>query len=267
MSLIQLAKVAIHTALHKTGYQISRYYRQPGGAMAHGEQPPVDLTERDIAVCRRVLPYTMTSYEQIFSLRRAVEYIIHGRIPGNFVECGAWKGGSSMVMALTLLEVGDTSRHLYLYDTFDAGWPDAISEHDVSVYGETPRDMWVRAQQQGWTVETLFARQEAVRQAMASTGYPMDKVHLIKGKVEDTIPAQAPETIALLRLDTDWYESTWHEMTRLYPRISRGGVLIQDDYGYLKGARKATDEYFAQRGIAMLLHRVNATGYRIGVRL
>lgn len=232
---------------------------------AGADDAPCDLGEDDIRVTERVRPYMMTTFEQIFSLGRAVEYVVQHAIPGDFVECGVWNGGSSMVMALTLLEIGD-SRHLYLFDTFAEGWPDPTSEHDVSVYRETPHEMWVRAQQPGYTTGTLYAKEESVRTAMACTGYPMDKVHFIKGKVEDTVPGRAPETIAILRLDTDWYESTWHEMTHLFPRLSPGGVLIQDDYGYLRGARKATNEYFQQHGIAMLLHRVNASGYRIGVK-
>jgi hypothetical protein len=87
----------------------------------------------------------------------------------------------------------------------------------------------------------------------------------VRGKVEDTLPAQAPEQIALLRLDTDWYESTRHELEHLYPRLVSGGVLIIDDYGYWQGARQATDEYFAGRGIHLLLNRIDITG-RIAIK-
>ena len=77
--------------------------------------------------------------------------------------------------------------------------------------------------------------------------------------VEDTIPAAAPEALALLRLDTDWYESTRHELVHLYPRIATGGVLIIDDYGHWEGARRAVDEYFASAAPPVLLHRVDYT--------
>ncbi|HSR89761.1 MAG TPA: TylF/MycF/NovP-related O-methyltransferase, partial [Gemmatimonadales bacterium] len=79
-------------------------------------------------------------------------------------------------------------------------------------------------------------------------------------------PDAAPSTISLLRLDTDWYESTRHELTHLFPRLSPGGVLIIDDYGHWQGARKATDEYFARHSVRMLLNRIDYTG-RIGVKL
>ena len=66
-----------------------------------------------------------------------------------------------------------------------------------------------------------------------------------------------PERIALLRIDTDWYESTRHELVHLYPRLSPGGVLIIDDYGHWQGARKAVDEYF-QAGL--FLNHIDYTG-------
>jgi hypothetical protein len=87
---------------------------------------------------------------------------------------------------------------------------------------------------------------------------------LIAGKVEETLPEHAPESIALLRLDTDWYESTRHELEHLFPRVVAGGVLLLDDYGHWKGSRKAVDEYFAAQGITMLLNRVDYTG-RLGI--
>jgi hypothetical protein len=86
------------------------------------------------------------------------------------------------------------------------------------------------------------------------------------GKVEDTIPADIPEKIALLRLDTDWYESTKHELIHLFPRLQKGGVLIIDDYGFWKGARKAVDEYFAENNIQILLNRIDDTG-RMAIKL
>ncbi len=96
------------------------------------------------------------------------------------------------------------------------------------------------------------------------TGYPAGQTHFVPGMVEETIPASAPEKIALLRLDTDWYESTRHELEHLFPRIVDGGVLIIDDYGHWAGARRAVDEYFRNQGIALLLNRLDYTG-RIGI--
>jgi hypothetical protein len=91
-------------------------------------------------------------------------------------------------------------------------------------------------------------------------------VRFVKGLVEDTLPSSAPESIALLRLDTDWYESTRHELIHLFPRLVSGGVLILDDYGHWQGARKALDEYFEEHGVKMLLNRIDYSA-RIGVKL
>jgi hypothetical protein len=106
-----------------------------------------------------------------------------------------------------------------------------------------------------WAVASL----EDVKANIASTGYPAEKIHYVKGKVEDTIPQTIPQRIALLRLDTDWYESTRHELNHLYPLLSRHGLLIIDDYGHWQGARQAVDEYFAGSAQPVFLHRVDYT--------
>jgi hypothetical protein len=82
----------------------------------------------------------------------------------------------------------------------------------------------------------------------------------VKGKVEETIPGVVPAQIALLRLDTDWYESTYHELTHLYPLLSKNGVLIIDDYGYWEGCRKATDQFLKENHLDLLLQRLDSTG-------
>ena len=89
---------------------------------------------------------------------------------------------------------------------------------------------------------------------------------MVPGLVEDTVPSQAPEVIALLRLDTDWYKSTWHELEHLYPRLSVGGVLIIDDYGHWEGARRAVDEFIEAKGLRLFLSRIDYTG-RLAIKL
>ena len=157
-----------------------------------------------------------------------------------------------MAAARTLLELGDASRHLYLFDTF-RGMTEP-SEED----GERAA-RWMRSRRPKHFVVGL----EEVRHNLNLTGYPADHVHLISGPVENTLPGSAPERICLLRLDTDFYKSTLHELVHLFPRLQPGGVLIVDDYGSWEGARKATDEYLADK--AILLHRMDHTG-RIAVK-
>ena len=100
---------------------------------------------------------------------------------------------------------------------------------------------------------------------MRTTGYPDDRIHYVKGKVEDTIPATLPEQIAVLRLDTDWYESTYHELVHLYPQLAPAGVLYIDDFGCWLGAREAVGQYFSEHPSKILLNRVDG-GARIGVK-
>lgn len=244
-----LLKRVVQRALHKSGYRIERRY-------------PVDYTPALIAVIDRVAPFTMTSAARIADTCAAVEYVVENAIPGDVVECGVWRGGSMMAIALTLQRLGAGDRDLYLFDTF-AGMPEPTGA-DVARGGLRAHDEWARTQVEQRNI-WAHASMEDVEQALGSTGYDRARIHLVKGLVEETIPDHAPAHISLLRLDTDWYESTKHELVHLFPRLSVGGVLILDDYGYWEGARKATDEYVRENGIRIMLHRSDVSG-RIGVK-
>ncbi len=209
--------------------------------------------------------YTMTSWERLYSLHSAVRYIVKANIPGDFLECGVWRGGSMMMAALTLLALGRTDRRLYLFDTFE-GLPKPDQALDVDVWGNSGMEAWQPHRKSDESSDWAYASLEEVRANMESTGYPMDKVFFVKGMVEETLPAQAADQIALLRLDTDWYSSTRHELEHLYPRLSQNGILIVDDYGHFLGARKAVDEYFAALNMPPLLTRVDYAG-RIAVKV
>jgi O-methyltransferase len=197
--------------------------------------------------------FTMTSWERLYALYKSVLYVIANGIPGEFVECGVWRGGSMRLVAMTLLSMGVKNRSLYLYDTFE-GMTEP-TERDVDLYGNRAVDDWFQIKRRG--VKWAYAPVEEVRDNIASTGYPMDKVKLVQGPVENTIPETIPETIAILRLDTDWYESTKHEVEHLYPRLAPEGVLAIDDYGHYQGARKAIDDYFVHSTRKPLLNRID----------
>jgi hypothetical protein len=224
---------------------------------------PPDFDAADRATIDAVRAYTSTSAERIVALRHAVQYVVANGIPGDFVECGVWKGGSMMAAARTLLEMGDTSRDLYLYDTFEG--MTAPTMRDVSYGGESAAAVWKDRRGEDGTSTWSNISLDTVREAMESVGYDQARIHLVKGPVEQTIPEQAPSQIALLRLDTDWYESTYHELEHLFPRLVVGGVLIIDDYGHWLGAREATDEYIRKHGVRLLLNRIDYTG-RIAVK-
>jgi hypothetical protein len=162
-------------------------------------------------------------------------------IPGDVVECGVWRGGVSMAMASRLSMAGQ-AKDLYLYDTFDG--MSEPTENDVAPSGQKAEVLLKNLAKDEQNHIWAFAPIDKVRSNVESVGYPAEKIKFVKGKVEETIPETMPEKIALLRLDTDWYESTKHELLHLYPLLVSGGVLILDDYGYWAGARKAVDEFF-----------------------
>jgi O-methyltransferase len=228
-----------------------------------GTPVPAEYDEEMAATMKAVRRHTLTSHARIAALVDAVEYVVRERIEGDLVECGVWKGGSVMAAALTLKRLGQTDRDLYLFDTF-TGMPEPGSEDVSSPYdGYSLHKRWRRhdAAAKEWAGIPV----DTVRANVESTGYPPERIKCVVGMVEDTIPAEAPERIALLRLDTDWYASTKHELTELFPRLSQGGVLIVDDYGHYEGARQAVDEYFAETGQRILLNRIDYTG-RISVK-
>jgi len=196
----------------------------------------------------------MTSSERIVALRGALMHIVRTDVPGAIVECGVWRGGSAMAAALTLLSLGEV-RPLYLFDTFEG--MSQPTDADVSHNGRRASDLLHESGEDSWV--WAIASIDEVRANLDSTGYPDGSTHLVRGRVEDTIPDQAPPEIALLRLDTDWYDSTRHELVHLWPRLSPGGVLIIDDYGHWLGARRATDEFLASLERPPLLHRVDYT--------
>jgi len=216
---------------------------------------PPDLTAEEKEILLAVSPFTLTGAERLVCLIRATKYIVENRIEGDFVECGVWRGGSMMAVAHTLKRLGDTTRKLYLYDTF-AGMS-APTDKDIRFDGVSAQRL----------IEKVFkdagawcrAEKQEVTKNLLSTGYPESNVLLVKGKVEETIPRTVPAKICLLRLDTDWYESTRHELTHLYPKLVKNGVLIIDDYDHWLGSKQATDEYFEQRTLKPFLQRVDYT--------
>lgn len=242
-----------------TGYEL-RKARPPARKPAPAPAPPapapefpVDYDEAARDVIRAVRPWTMTSPEKLNALVYAVRYVTRHRVPGDVVECGVWRGGSMLAVAKTLIEAGDTDRHLHLYDTFEG--MSEPTEHDRRHDGRSASEMLAASDRSAgvWAYASL----EDVRATMGQSAYPADRIHYYKGKVEDTIPGDVPDRISILRLDTDWYESTRHELTHLWPRLVPGGVLLLDDYGWWDGARRAVDEWLTETDPQLLLLRMD----------
>lgn len=232
--------------------------REQGYGVIPPQQYLTDMDPAFFPLWKQVKPLTMISVERAYTLYSAVIYLVKAGIQGDFVECGVWKGGASMLMALFLKELGAGDRSIRLYDTF-SGMTEP-SDDDRIAWNESPvLEKWnedLRGEKNNfswWAVS-----RDSVWKNMLSTGYPSGLITLVEGDVMETLPSMAPSRIALLRLDTDWYQSTRHELEHLYSKLQPGGVLLIDDYGHFTGARKAVDEYFSN--IPVFLHRDDYTG-------
>jgi len=238
----------------KTGWRVVRSLQAPGALP--------EAAARDLETIRSVRAYTMTSVERQWALINAVRYAVRAQIAGDIVECGVWRGGAAMAAALTLLGEQGGDRRLWLYDTF-AGMTEPARDND----GSAAVRAWRRQRRSDGGNDWCRASLQDVRANMERTGYPADHIRYVEGPIEQTLrdPVNIPHRIAVLRLDTDWYESTRIELEQLYPRLAPGGVLIIDDYGYWQGARKAVDDFFAASAEPILLNRIDETG-RIGIK-
>lgn len=224
----------------------------------------VDFTNEEHAIVNEVTPFTSTGPDRIVSLVNATKHIIKHNVEGVIIECGVWKGGSMMAILRTLKNLGVQDRDAYLYDTFEG--MSEPTEEDNSIRGESALNAY-KEQKEGWDKIIYYSSLEEVKKNIGSIGYDEERLHYVKGKVEDTITKDnVPDKIALLRLDTDWYESTKHELEFLFPKLVSGGILIIDDYGHWEGCKKAVDEYLSKNNVNIFLARIDYTG-RIGVKM
>ncbi|MBV8529068.1 MAG: class I SAM-dependent methyltransferase [Candidatus Dormibacteraeota bacterium] len=237
----------IRKAVNRAGYAIVR--------------APADIDPAILRTVDAVRPYTRTTQPRVIALCEAVRYLIAAGIEGDIVECGVWRGGSMLAAARTLVEAGDTSRTLWLYDTFE-GMSEPTDVDRRAVDGATASELLASPVHHNQVL--ALASLHDVEKTMALSGYPATSLRYVVGKVEETLPNTVPDSIALLRLDTDWYESTRDELAYLVPRMAPGAVLIIDDYGHWEGSRRAVDEYVQRERPRLMLHRIDYAA-RIGV--
>lgn len=224
-----------------------------------GRRLPVEASDSERRIIETVRPFTMTSDERIWSLLRAVSYVVDSELPGDIVECGVWRGGSMMAAAKQLQAQGDLSRTLWLYDTYTGMTPPTDEDREAAT-GLSARTMLETTAVGDGNNVWCVADENDVRANMATTGYPVDKLEFIVGDVAQTLLESAPESIAILRLDTDWYASTRAELDYLYSRLVPGGVCILDDYGHWQGARKAVDDFFVENPPRPLMTPIDYSG-------
>ena len=177
---------------------------------------------------------TMCSKERVKALSESLLSVINTNVPGHLVECGTWRGGLAALM-LHYVNLYKLDKSIYIYDTFEGMPEPGANDCGTSkrMYEENKGD-WCRA-----GVEVVRSVLQQVDPSFS------DVCYLFKGKVEDTLDIVAPLTIALARLDTDWYDSTKKELEVLYPRVQPGGYVLIDDYTDWSGCRQAVDEYLA----------------------
>jgi len=206
---------------------------------------PIEFSEPDKYITRYVMEreLTVVGKENLFSTVMACKYVSEANIPGDFVECGCYRGGNGIVAA-DVFQRYSQDRKIWLYDTF-AGMT-RPGQHDFSNHDGSPVLGHFLNLQRETHNEWVYASLPEVRNNFENAGFLDDNVKFIQGDVLETLKAanNLPDQIAVMRLDTDWYESTKIELDALYPRLSVGGILVIDDYGHYAGAKKAVDEYF-----------------------
>ncbi|MFT4848866.1 MAG: O-methyltransferase [Sediminicola sp.] len=217
-----------------------------------------DFSKEDNDIVDFVTPFTMTSPERIKVLLDSVRYVIDNNLEGDYVECGVWKGGSTLAVASILCNLNNFEKRLWLYDTFEG--MSEPTNFDLDIDGRKAKDrLDLECKDSSWV--WAFSELNEVTNTMSLSKYPTSKIKYVKGKVEDTLLTdEKPDKISILRLDTDWYESTKIELELLFPKVVKGGIIIIDDYGHWRGSRKAVDEYIKKNNLTIFLNRIDYTG-------
>lgn len=244
------------------------YGRSPAPVVSAAPDPHQsvwrDITGEEMQLIKFAEPFTMTSVERLVTLSRAVDYLLENKIDGDIVECGVWRGGSMMLVAKKLALAKETKKRLFLFDTFEG--MNSPGEEDVAWDEVSAREKLDNANKFEGRNVWCFSTLEEVRKNIESCQYPQQNIVFVEGPVERTLPYEGIEQISLLRLDTDWYESTKHELEHLFDKLVVGGILIVDDYGHWQGARKAVDEFIRERKLRLFLNRIDYTG-RLAVKI
>jgi len=210
-----------------------------------------------------VKPYTICSKKRTFATINAVKHVIENKLFGDLVECGVYKGGQIMAMILTLNNYTE-ERDVYLYDTFKGlPEPELWEKKILSKTGSKAVDKFNALKRQDGTSGWCRSEIEEVEKNMFSIPYNKNKIHFIKGLVEDTLHSNKHTNISVLRLDTDFYSSTKIELEILYPKLVNGGMLIIDDYGHWSGAKQAVDEYINDNNLDLEFIVDDSTGRTI----
>jgi hypothetical protein len=228
-------------------------------------QFPVEFDDADKRILQRILDrkLTMTSRERLFATLFACRHVMDAGIEGDFVECGVWRGGNALIAADVFSRVAAPAQ-IVLFDTF-AGMTAPGEEDFAAADGSSPQTRYEQSRHENRS-DWCYASLDDVKKNFREAGLLSEKIRFVQGDVLETLANDdnLPEKISVLRLDTDWYESTKKELEVLWPRLSKGGILMIDDYGHWGGARKAADEFFTAEG-RPFFHYIDYTG-RLAVK-
>lgn len=207
-----------------------------------------ELSHWDVQLINHVIKnkWSMTAAPRLVNTLLSCKYIVENKLPGDFIECGVWRGGHAIIAKSVFQRLG-SEKKVYLFDTFDG--MTQPSEHDVGIFESVAASELFAKYKTGkggsdWCLATI----DEVRENFLKSGCNLENVHMVKGDVMKTLPEFSGDIsdVGVLRLDTDFYSSTKIELEILYPKLIDRGVLIIDDYGYWAGSKKAVDEYFSR---------------------
>jgi O-methyltransferase len=192
--------------------------------------------------------YTMLGFARLDSLQAQIEDVLRAGVPGDLIECGAWRGGATIFMRAVLKAHGVTDRKVWVSDSFEG-----LPPPDEVAYPADKGDLHS-------TYEALAVSLERVKDNFASYGLLDGQVEFLKGWFKDTLPKAKIERLAVLRVDGDMYESTMQALESLYAKVSPGGYVIVDDVGAVPGCKKAVEDFRAARHITAELKTIDWTG-------
>jgi O-methyltransferase len=210
---------------------------------------PFNENKRDLGMDWPATAETMVGTKRLASLQECVEIVLNEDIPGDLIECGVWRGGASILMRGVLAAYGDEKRCVWLADSFVGVPPPDAAHYAADDNLRLDLSAYMLAVPQA-TVESNFKR----------FGLLDERVRFLPGWFKDTLPSAPIESIAILRLDGDLYESTIQALNALYPRLSIGGFCIIDDYHAIDACRKAVTDYRQQREISDEITDIDGTG-------
>lgn len=191
---------------------------------------------------------TMVGLRRLANIRTCVETALADGVPGDLIETGAWRGGSTIYMRAILAAHQVTDRAVWVADSFEG-----LPKPDSQRYPEDAGD-------QHYTRGELAVSQEQVRENFERYNLLDEQVRFLPGWFEDTLPGAPIESLALLRLDGDMYGSTMVALDNLYDKVSPGGFVVVDDFGAVAACARAIEDFRSKRGITDPIEKIDWTG-------